>query len=122
MLSTYLFNRYINDLTERLTRGGYAAFYSADDLAVIVHRKARVGMLIELIEAWCRTNFMAIDKAKFDVIFLAIHALLSEKDKLLGNIEGVPLITSYKYLGVHLTKILQLKVHLEYVCTKIRKF
>jgi hypothetical protein len=46
VLSPDLFNRYINDLAERLSREEYAAFYYADDLAVIVHGKARVRMLI----------------------------------------------------------------------------
>ncbi len=105
-----------------MTRDGYAAFYYADDLAVIVHGKARVRMLIELIETWCHTNFMAINKAKCGAMFLAGHALLSEKEKLLGNIEGVPLVASYKYLGVHLTKTLQPQVHLEYLRIKIQKF
>jgi hypothetical protein len=46
VLSPDLFNRYINDLAELLNREGYAAFYYADDLAVIVHGKARVRMLV----------------------------------------------------------------------------
>ncbi len=79
VLSPDLFNHYINDLGKRLTRDGYAAFYYADDLAVVVHGKARVRMLIELlIEAWCFKNFMSINKSKCGAMFLAGHALLSE--------------------------------------------
>jgi hypothetical protein len=70
VLSPDLFNRYINDLAERLIREGYAAFYYADDLAVIVYGKARVRTLIQLIESWCKTNFMAINKAKCGAMFL----------------------------------------------------
>ena len=71
MLSPDLFNRYINDLAERLVREGFAYLYYADDLAVIVHGKARVRLLVELIESWCRVNFMPINKAKCGAMFLA---------------------------------------------------
>jgi hypothetical protein len=50
---------------------------------------------------------MAINKTKCGAMFLAGHASLTEKEKLLESIEGVPLVASYKYLGVHLTKTLQ---------------
>jgi hypothetical protein len=51
---------------------------------------------------------MAINKTKCRAIFLAGHnASLSEKKKLLESIEGVQLVTSYKYLGAYLTKTLQ---------------
>jgi hypothetical protein len=50
---------------------------------------------------------MAINKTKCAAMFLAGHASLSEKEKLLESIEGVPLVASYKYLGLHLTKTLQ---------------
>jgi hypothetical protein len=49
---------------------------------------------------------MAINKKKCGAMFLAGRAGLSDKEKLLKSIEDVPLVASYKYLGVHLTKTL----------------
>ncbi len=54
VLSPELFNRYINDLAERLVRDKFNCFYYADDLAVLVH-----GQLYG-IESWCTVKFMAL--------------------------------------------------------------
>jgi hypothetical protein len=71
VLSPELFNRYINDLAERLVRDKFNCFYYADDLAVLVHGETRVHQLVKSIESWCTVNFMALNKQKCGVMCLA---------------------------------------------------
>jgi hypothetical protein len=106
VLSPDLFNRYIDDLASNLVREGFASYYYADDLAVLVHGKSQAQKLIEIIERWCRINFMALNKAKCGIMFLSGQSQLSAEETQLKHISGVPLVAQYKYLGVFLTKTL----------------
>ncbi len=66
-----------------LARDGFASYYYAVDLVVLVHGKAKAQKLDELIERWCCINFMALNKAKCGVMFLSgLAALSTEKTQL----------------------------------------
>jgi hypothetical protein len=122
VLSSDLFNRYVNDLAELLVNSGYNSFYYTDDLAVITHGELPVRRLVELIERWCRRNFMQLNKTKCGIMFLSGQSTLTARDTTLNEIAGVPLVQSYKYLGIHLTKNLQPGVHLQHLRDKLVKF
>jgi hypothetical protein len=81
VLSPELFNRYINDLVERLVRENFNCFYYADDLAVLVHGEVRIQRLVKSIENWCATNYMALNKQKCCIMCLAGQSGLSARNK-----------------------------------------
>jgi hypothetical protein len=59
-------------------------------VAVIVHDEASVQRLIKSVENWCAKNYMALNKTKYSVMFLAGQSTLSAWELREKNIAGVP--------------------------------
>ena len=65
---------------------------------------------------------MALNKSKCGIMFLGGKNQLTVKETETGFIEELPLIDSYKYLGVYLNKTLTPSNHLKYLSNKTNKF
>jgi hypothetical protein len=63
---------------------------------------ADVQRLIKSVENWCTRSYMALNKTKCGAMFLAGQSTLSAWKLCEKNIAGVPIVATYKYLGVHL--------------------
>ena len=89
--SPALFNRYINDLAQELTKIA-DTYYFADDLAVIVPKKRTAKKVIETVENWSCRNAMSTNKQKCGIIRWSKHR--KELSKQLKNqyLLGIPYV------------------------------
>ena len=123
VLSPDLFNRYVDDLAERLKNKGFEAFFYADDLAIITFGELGARQVITVVTQWCNLNHMQLNKDKCGVMFLSTgHSTLNNWEIRQKTVADVPIVATYKYLGVHLQKNLQPTVHLEYLREKLARF
>ena len=103
MLSPDLFNYYINDLVDRMREEGFESFLYADDLAAIVQGVAQARRLVKVVENWGKQNYLALNKAKCGIMFLTTsRTTRTQKELCRGEIEEIPIVDRYKYLGVTL--------------------
>lgn len=65
---------------------------------------------------------MLLNKKKCGIITVSRNKKLSKSELELGNINGIPLVESYKYLGITLDKSLSPAPHLEKLKNKIQKY
>ena len=59
----------------------------------------QIKKIIEIVQSWCRKN-------KCGILYLGGRNGLIQKEKLLENIDGIPIVEKYKYLGIILNKTL----------------
>lgn len=65
---------------------------------------------------------MLLNKKKCGIIIVSRNKKLSKSESEIGNILGIPLVETYKYLGVTLDKSLSPAPHLEKLKIKIKKY
>ena len=68
-ISPMLFNVYIEELAERLTKAGIAGLFYADDI-VIIGNDDDVKRAIAIVEEWCSKSNMAVSKSKCGILGL----------------------------------------------------
>jgi len=120
LVSPLLFDWYVNDLVSNLTRhfGIGHTFAYADDVALLCLGHSEVRAAISMIETWSRENGALINKKKCGILPIRRREVpLSRKE-----LEGIPFVQTYKYLGVPLDSSLTLKYLEPYLEEKLKKF
>ncbi len=120
IISPTLFTVFINDLLIELNKQGLQVFAYADDIAILGHGDKALDQAWKTIWQWTEDNKMQVNKAKSGII---VHkgSLNNVKDSgRLHKLSSIPLVDSYKYLGIWFDKNLNFKKHLEYVKGKIK--
>ena len=70
-MSPYLFNVYINDLIEKLSKlRCIKVFAYADDIAITSEGKHNLEKAIDTIDTWCINNKMKLNKNKSQVLYI----------------------------------------------------
>ena len=73
---------------------------------------------INTIEEWCTTNMMQCNKTKSFIIFIP-RQQRGRKTRYTGEINGIKIVKSAKYLGIILDKDLQFKEQIDEWKSKI---
>ena len=119
-----------NIIAEELVRVIKAKFNSdditilsyADDFAIII-RKPEFDLtnLIKLIENWCYEQNMHLNKKKCGIMF---HKHIPKKSWIYNKseIRNIPIVDSYKYLGITLQSNLSSELALKQIFDKCRKY
>ena len=137
ILSPALFDIFIEDLNDRLKLEADINLLDlllyADDILVLCSSAAQLAKAINIIEDWCSANGMVLNKQKSAVIVFAprrkkkIPFMSLIKDSLTGKTEwramrkdfnGIPILSSYKYLGTQLESRLSLTPQLAFIRRK----
>ena len=120
ILSTLLFNLYINDLSDvlsKLTKGilvdgmyiNHLCY--ADDLALLAENENDLQFLLDILSVWCNTNCMSVNFSKTKVIHFRNQSVVQFKCR--GS--NIDYTDSYKYLGLILNEYLDYSVTSKYV-------
>jgi len=120
LISPLLYDWYVNDLVSNLTRrfGIGHTFAYADDVALLCLGYSEIRAAISMIETWSHENGALINKKKCGI--LPIHK--REVPLLRKDLEGIPFVQTYKYLGVPPDSSLTLKYLEPYLKEKLKKF
>jgi Reverse transcriptase (RNA-dependent DNA polymerase) len=110
LISPILFAWYIDPLVRDLCSkfGEQNVFAYADDIAVIAKGRVQIRQCFEIIEAWAERNKAALNKKKCGIMPLVGRDTVAT-GKHTALLHGVPVVSSYKYLGVPLDPALTLK-------------
>ena len=94
LISPILFNLYINDLIEELSKIGYDVLGYADDIAVLCEDEYKLIEAIDIIQNWSTRNKILVNKKKSGIM------VLNDTGVSITLVREYPIIKEYKYLGV----------------------
>jgi len=76
----------------------------ADDLAIVGKSRKKLMKAIEICMKWTLDNKMVINKKKSGIIIHELKKRGKKKKILEKEIEMIPIVNSYKYLGVYINR------------------
>jgi hypothetical protein len=104
IISPILFNIYINPLMQQLNNEAPTYGY-ADDIAVLCENLMQTRKAIKIIEKWGRENNPLLNKNKSGILLFNLRRIeMSKWESKRNDIIEIPIISSYKYLGITLSK------------------
>ncbi|HRP36352.1 MAG TPA: reverse transcriptase domain-containing protein [Candidatus Dojkabacteria bacterium] len=141
LLSPALFNIFIEDLVEEISREVGVRLEDvllyADDLLVLCTSMNQLNKCIEIIERWAKVNGMELNKRKSGIIpftsrkahnipFMELRKFESKGKKPEGKrwevarkeLNGVPIVEKYKYLGSYLSAKLTMDEQIQFIKRK----
>lgn len=121
LVSPLLYDWYVNDLVVHLSKylRTENVFAYADDIALLCLGYSDVRAALTAIEDWCSKNGAQLNKKKCGILPIRKRQMSLNIGK---EVEGIPVVSEYKYLGVPLDSGLTLKHLLKLVKTKVKKF
>jgi hypothetical protein len=149
ILSPALFNIFVEDLVEKLSKELNLhvedILLYADDILLLCDSPEQVRKCIQIVERWSKENGMELNKKKSGIVVFAPrlakkipYMKLQETEKIKENkktgekakvivkewvttgeeIDGVPIVNKYKYLGTYLDSKLTLSTQLNFIRQK----
>ena len=107
LVSPLLFDLYVNDLISDLSTqfGERNVVAYEDDIAVLCLGYSDVKSALRIVEGWATTNSMELNKKKCGILSVCRKSSPIRRKE----IDGVPFVEEYKYLGIPLDQSLTLK-------------
>ena len=124
ILSTLLFNLYINDLSDALSKLSKGILVDntyinhlcyADDLALIAENENDLQCLLDIVSVWCNRNCMSVNFSKTKVIHFRNQSVDKSAFQFKCGELNINYADSYKYLGLVLNEYLNYSVTAKYV-------
>lgn len=120
LTSPMLFNIFAEPVLEDLQAlPGYCkAYMYADDLLVLADSPEQLSRCLAAVRAWAARSNMLLNESKSGVMVInpgCCDPVASRKD-----VDGVPVVKAYKYLGTTLTGACRLMPHFEAILPKLR--
>ena len=123
VISPALFNIYCEDLYEGIRDDAYVKeddmLGYADDLLIIFTSIVQLKKAAAIIKSWCTENNLKINAQKSGI--LEFVPRLGKDDfylQLGSEIEGIPVVDKYKYLGLWVDRKLTMEPQLKYIKEK----
>jgi hypothetical protein len=120
LVSPILYDWYVNDLVRILSGefGQDSTYAYADDIAVLCLGNSEVRKALSATESWAASNGAQINKRKCGLL------RITKRETPIGikELEGIPLLHEYKYLGLPLDQSFTLKFLVEAVRKKTKAF
>lgn len=91
----------------------------ADDIAVLCTGKQQATQAINIVKKWCTTNKIGLNASKSGVMRLKKRM---HKSKVVQTLGDIPIVHTYKYLGVTISESLRLQVQVEKLRGKLKGF
>ena len=141
IISPALFNIFIEDLTDKIAtelKGSTEdILLYADDILILCQSQEQVAKCVKIIEEWSSQNGMELNKKKSGIVVFTsrkarkvpLMKLETVKDEngyvqrkqwipSIETIEGIPIVTKYKYLGTYLDFKLTLETQNDHIKRK----
>lgn len=122
MISPALFNIFAESLLNKLIAEGWNyqdILALADDHLIICLSIEQVRKAITIVKAWCLETNIQLNPSKSGIVEMTPRR--AKKTSMLGsNLEGIPVVESYKYLGLIMDKKLTGDQQVEAMLGKIR--
>jgi len=95
-------------MIRRLTIIGCKVRAYADDLVIYGDSISQLNAVMKLLEEWTIANDMKNNKKKSGLLILRADKRTSERIK--GELNGYPVLSSYKYLGIKIDNDVTLRI------------
>ena len=106
-----IFFNYLNELDKNL----FEILAYADDLCVLCEGKNQLMNIIKIKEKWIILNKINANKAKSGIMIISNNT----KEVNDNNIDGYPIITKYKYLGILINDKMNIQSHIGNIYKKL---
>ena len=119
-ISPYLFNIYSESLITQLKQKGLREdeiLAYADDICIVSYSIHQLKTIITTIEEWTTENGLLLNKNKSGILQVTENRqriTLNQKE-----INGIPVVKSYKYLGIHINSKINLEHHIAQLQPKV---
>lgn len=100
-----LFNIYIDDLVRGLSLFSSRVCAYADDIAIVCRGLETLKSAIKFTRTWCARNKIDLNDSKSGILKLKKRA---HKSTVQNNILNIPIVNTYKYLGMEMSESLKL--------------
>lgn len=119
LLSTTLFNLYLNDLSQTLNQSGLGIVMGnvtishllyADDLVLLAEREHDLQEMLNILSVWCTTNKMTINVGKSKVMHFRNPSVPRTNYNFTCNNNNIDCVSEYKYLGLVLSDTLDYNI------------
>ena len=108
LISPILYDWYVNDLVRTLSReiGQDSTYAYADDIAVLCLGNSEVRKALAITETWAASNGAQVNKKKCGLL------RVTKRETPIGirELEGIPLLHEYKYLGASFGPVIYSKI------------
>ena len=115
LISPVLFDLYIDDLIRILSEYTYDCLAYADDLAIICQSEEILTRVMNDIQKWSDNNKIRINKSKSGIMM--ISGIENREE-----INGYPIVSEYRYLGVLITNKMGIKKHIGIIDNKLDEY
>lgn len=119
-MSPLLYDWYVNELVSALSShfGAMNIFAYADDIAILCLGVEDTRRALRIVDEWAKRNGASLNKKKCGILPISKR---ETRDKWI-EIQGVPIVKEYKYLGIPLDQAFTLKHLLPLLKKKINRF
>ena len=114
-----LFKIYLNDLLTDLERNETTSLAYADDLLIVSNNHLQLLQSIRKTVQWSDDNHMIVNNKKSGIIKLRVDR--RTKAPPYNHIQGIPVVSSYKYLGVRVDDCAMLREQNSSIKLKLRQ-
>lgn len=122
-ISPLLFNIFLNELLSKtkLNKSNcFNQFGFADDLLFMTQYSGEIKQTVTEIEEWCSQSGMKLNKKKSAILIMLKNNKDILKDEYkIKKIKEVPVVKTYRYLGIHLNEEANMDEHLKKMNMKI---
>ena len=124
LLSTTMFNLYLNDLSDVLRHSGKGIISGndiishllyADDLVLLAETESDLQILLDVLSNWCILNKMNINPNKTKVMHFRNKSVARTDFQFKCGNSNLEFVEKYKYLGLYLQENLDYSVTVKYV-------
>jgi hypothetical protein len=124
LLSTSLFNLYINDLSELLNNSGVGIeldeklvnhLFYADDLILLAKNEEHLQLLIVILSQWCTINNITLNTNKTKILHFRTSKTSPTEFVFKCNQAIIERVSQYSYLGLVLTDTLDYSITAKHV-------
>jgi hypothetical protein len=117
LISSMLFNIYIDYLIRALKVNSYDSLGYADDLVVICFESEQLDTCMDILAEWSETNGIDVNKKKSGIMAVNFNMPLAVKEY-----RGYPYGENYKYLDITINNKLSCPLHLHKVKAKLDEY
>ena len=115
LISPILFNLYINDLIDELSKVAYLTMGFADDILTLTASEEELDRVCSHLERWSLENDMVINYSKSGLFCLTNKLKATHRN-------NYPYVENYKYLGVYLDKYANPKKQVDAISKRIEAY
>ena len=107
MASPFLWNIFVNKLLSKLEKLKVRACAFTDDIVLVSNNDVNLIKGITFLKKWAAARNLAVNNSKSGIIYMRQQMSYASYQSMPTAICGIPVVTSYKWLGITIDNFLE---------------